>query len=316
MKRMLLCSLFFLTFSCGEKEIPSDKMPLDIAIEDRETFAEINDLRAYLDVEQLGENLDSGYVFMLELMDSPSPQFLHVGNDQLVCAFLNEQMMFGSTRVTNCAGWGYFYRYLRKGFKGGNYRMHVTISGEIKEKFAGDIFTGEPFLLESITKIPSCPISFEPKDINPSLENNFWRLQGFINENGEIYSYPTCEDPEIGVFFYDSLVSGTPIEDSEAKTFDIRTEVSTTPPQLFAVYSVVNFERIRISLAVNPGWMPPRPATSVTDNFSRLTVDIKNKYDSLNRILRVSNEIEFAITQNILELYNPETQIRARFFMK
>jgi Ni,Fe-hydrogenase III large subunit len=61
--------------------------------------------------------------------------------------------------------------------------------------------------------------------------------------------------------------------------------------------------------------MPPRPATAQTDNYSRLTVDIKNKYDSLNLILRVSDGIEYAINQNTLLLYNPETKIRARFFI-
>jgi hypothetical protein len=312
MKRLFIFSFIFLIFSCDDNGIPSDELPK--AIEDRETLAEIIDLKAYLDVEQLGESLDSGYVFMLELMESQDPQFLHVSNDQLVCIFLNEQMMYGSTAVTNCAGLGYFYRYLYNGFKGGNYRMHVTISGKIKEKFSSDIFTGEPFLLENIIKISSCPISFETKAINPSLDNNFWRLQGFINENGELYSYPTCEDPEIGIFFYDNLVIGTPLEEPEAKTFDIRTAVETRLPQLFNVYFIEEDGKIKISMAVNPSWMPPRPATSPTDNFPRLTVDIKNKYDSLNLLLKAHDEIDYAITHNILELFNPETQIRARFF--
>ncbi|WP_373523177.1 hypothetical protein [Aquiflexum sp.] len=309
MKRLFSYFLFFLIFSCEDKETP-----LWVEIEDRETIAEINNVRAFIDVEQIGESLDSGFVFRLELMDSPTLQFLHVGDDRMICSFLNEQMMFGSTRTVNCAGIAYYNRYLGNGFKTGNYRMHVNISGQIKKRNAKDIFTGEPFVLESITKIPTCPISFDIKNINSTLENNFWQLQAFLNENGEILSYPTCEDPEIGVFFYDSLVQGFPIDVPEAKTFEILTEVWTRIPQLFNVYSFDGEGKIKISAAFNPSWMPPRPATAQTTNFSNLTVDIKNKYDSLNLILRSSAVIEYSLNQNVLELNNPETKVRARFF--
>jgi hypothetical protein len=44
------------------------------------------------------------------------------------------------------------------------------------------------------------------------------------------------------------------------------------------------------------------------------TKDLKSKCVGLKLILRDPNEIDYAITHNILELFNPETQIRARFF--
>jgi hypothetical protein len=301
--------LLFLIFSCEDKETP-----LWLEIEDRETITEINNVSAFIDVEQFGESLDSGYVFRLELMDSSTPQFLYVGDDRVICSFLNEQMAFGSTRTVNCAGLVYYYRYLSNGFKKGNYRMHVNISGQIKKRHAKDFFTGEPFIPKSITKIPSCPISFEAKNINLSLENNFWKLQAFLDENGEILSYPTCEDPEIGIYFYDSLVQGFPLDVPEARTFDILTAVKTRLPQIFNVYSTEEEGKIKISSALNSSWMPPRPATAQTTNFSSLTVDIKNKYDSLNLILRSNDIIEYSLNQNILELYNSETKVRAKFF--
>jgi hypothetical protein len=71
MKRLLSCLLLFLTFSCGEQEIPFEEIFIEIA--DRETLTEVNNIRAYLDVEQIGGSLDSGFVFKLELMDSQSP---------------------------------------------------------------------------------------------------------------------------------------------------------------------------------------------------------------------------------------------------
>ncbi|MFD2202377.1 hypothetical protein [Shivajiella indica] len=313
MKRLCVIFLFLLNFSCDEKEVPKDIEP--IAIEDRMTLAELSEVRAFLDVEQIGEDFETGFVFMLELTDDPEPKFLHVSNDELICGFLNDQMVYGTTFSSNCARADYFERYLYGGSKGGNYRMHVTISGKIKEKFDYDLFSGKPFVLENIFKIPSCPIVFEEKEMSPNLENNFWQLHGFIDENGEILSYPTCEDPRIGIYFYDTLLLGTPIEFPEAKTFEVQTAANTRPYQLFSVYSIEGEGRIRISLAVNSGWMPPRPPTIPTDNFYRLTMEIKNKYDSLNLILRAPNEIEYAIDGNVLELYNPGTGVRGRFFI-
>jgi hypothetical protein len=316
MKRILVSFLIFLIFSCNEQENPSNELTSDLEIEDRETQAEINNARAFLDVEKIGESLDSGYVFMLELMDTPSPIFLHINNDEMICNFLNGQLMYGSTLTANCAGWGYFYRYLNGGIKDGNYRMHVNIKGQIKEKFVSDAFSGEPFILENITKIGSCPISIETNEINLSLENNFWQLQAFLDENGEILSYPTCEDPEIGIYFYDSLVQGFPLDVPEAKTFEIHTEVWTRVSQLFNVYSIEEEGKIKISRALNPDYRPPRPATAQTNNFSSLTVDIKNKYDSLHLILRFDHVIDYSLNQNILELYNPETKVKGRFFKR
>jgi hypothetical protein len=46
------------------------------------------------------------------------------------------------------------------------------------------------------------------------------------------------------------------------------------------------------------------------------TEDIKNKNGGLNLILRNSNKIDYSITYNVLEQFNPETQFRDRFFMK
>lgn len=316
MNRFLLSCLISLIFSCNEQDLPADEIPSDIEFEERETLAEIHDVRALMDVEKIGESLDSGYVFMLELVDSSSPLFLHIKDDELICDFINREIMYGSNQTTSCAGWGYYYRYLRSGIKNGNYRMHVKIGGKIKEKFAADAFSGEPFILETITKIESCPVSFETNDINPKLENNFWQLEAFLDENRNILSYPTCEDPEIGIYFYDSLIQGNPIDIPEAKTFEILSEVWTVLSQIFKVYSIEEEGKIKISRALNPGYIPPRPATAQTNNFSNLTVDIKNKYDSLHLILRIGDDIEYSLNKNVLELHNPETQIRARFFKK
>ncbi|MCL6257867.1 hypothetical protein M3O96_02120 [Aquiflexum sp. TKW24L] len=117
-------------------------------IEKRKTLVEINDLKAFLDVEQVGKSLESGYIFKLKPIDNSVPyHVLHVGDDGLICSFLNEQFKYGSSLTENCAGVVYYYGYLYNGLKSANYRMQVNISGLIKKKLGSNDFNGEPFLL-------------------------------------------------------------------------------------------------------------------------------------------------------------------------
>jgi len=301
MKRVGIFFILIFLSSCIIDEDP---------IEKRKTLAEINDLRAFLDVEQVGKNFESGYVFKLKPIDNSVPYHVfHVGDDGLICRFLNEQLKYGSSQTENCAGLVYYYGYLNNGIKSGNYRMQVNISGLIKKKIVSDHFTGEPFLLESITKVPSCPISFEIREGELSLENKFWQLQAFLDENGDILSYPTFEDTAIGIYFYDSLnlfgASGT-----ELKSLEIITEVWIRQ-NFIPVYSTENGKIIISPLAIQ---IRPLPSTYPTDNISTVTLDIYNKYDSLNLLLKVNQSTEYSLNQNVLELYNPETKVKARFF--
>lgn len=279
-------------------------------IEKRKTLVEINDLRAFLDVEEVGKSLESGYVFKLKPIDNSVPyHVLHVGDDGLICRFLNEQLKYGSSLTENCAGVGYYYRYLNNGIKSGHYRMQVNISGLIKKKLGSDDFTGEPFLLESITKVPSCPISFEIREGEFSLDNKFWQLQAFLDENGDILSFPTCEDPAIGIYFYDSMnLSGA--SSTELKSLEIITEVWIRQ-NFIPVYSTEN-GKIKISSFYFQ--IRPLPSTYPTNNISTVTLDIYNKYDSLNLLLKVNQSTEYSLNQNVLELSNPETKVKARFF--
>lgn len=309
MRNLIFLLLFFGFFGCSPQDDPAQNIPLEIGL--RKTVEEIAGVPAFLDVETITNGTETSYLFFFELQDNAQKRRLVPDKDTLICSLLNEQLMYGMTIIEGCADVGYFFRYLRYGEAPGNHRMHVTISGKAKERRPGDPFTGSPFVLERIEKIESCPVAITDKSGSFSLENRFWKLVGFIDQNGNIISSPTCENPEIGITFYDKLLTGSPIEDPEAKSFKIESAVWIRSYQLFLVYGKESDNKLRITRAVDPAWMPPRPATAQTNNIDQLTKGIYNKFDSLSQIFLFNQTVDFEINGNKIELRNPTNGIGA-----
>jgi hypothetical protein len=312
MKNRFYLVVIFAFLACSQQEDIGQTVPLEIEL--RKTLAEIERVPAYLDVEEIANDNETNYIFSFELQDEAKAEILVPGMDSLICKLLTEELMYGMGISDNCALEGYYYRYLYP------YpspikmdRMHVAISGKVKERHPNDLFTGSPLVLERIEKIESCPVAISDKSGSFSLENRFWNLVGFTDQNGKIISSPTCENPEIGITFYDRLLTGSPIEDPDAKTFRIESAAWIRPSQLFLVYGIESENRLSITRAVDPSWMPPRPATAPSDNFVSLTKDTYNKFDSLRQIFKFTEPVDFMISGNKLELHNPSNGIRALF---
>ncbi|GMQ32663.1 hypothetical protein Ataiwa_09350 [Algoriphagus taiwanensis] len=278
-------------------------------IELRNTVEEFQEVLAFLDVEVVEKDEEILYFFSFELQDDPQAERLVPGKDGLICSFLDQQLKFGMPTPEDCEWQGYYSRYLRSGTAPSNFRLHVIISGEVKEKSPEDIFTGLPIVLNRIEKIESCPVEFEENSTPTTFENNFWKLVGFTDDSGSIISSPTCEDPEVGVIFNDQLLLGTPIEDPEARSFSIQSAVWMRPGPLVLVYRISGENTLSITRAVDPSYMPPRPATAITDNFPNVTNAIFNKYDSLSSIFRFEGPVEFVLSGNTLRLKNTSNGI-------
>ena len=294
---------------------PQEEIPISIPleIENRKTVKELQDVPAFLDVEEIVTADKTLYFFSLELQNSSQTERLVPGKDNLICGFLNQELMYGMPILENCVLEGYLARYLRSNFWPSNDRLQVTISGEVKEKHPDDKFTGLPFSLNSIQKMKSCPVELRVNQETIPLENHFWRLIGFVDNNGTILSSPACENPQIGIVFHDRLLVGFPIEDPKARSFSINSAVWIRPDQIFLVYTKSSENSLFVTRAVDPSYTPPRPATLWTNNFSNLTKDIFNKYDSLNKIFRYDEEVSFLLNGNTLRLSNPANGINALF---
>lgn len=311
MSKFLFYSLIFCVVGCS----PQEEIPISIPLEigNRKTVKELQDVPAFLDVEEVVTADKTIYFFSFELQNSGQTERLIPGKDNLICGFLNEELMYGMPILEDCELEGYLSRYLRSNFWPSNDRLHVTISGEVKERHPDDIFTGLPFSLSGIQKIKSCPVDLQVNQETIPLENHFWRLIGFVDNNGAIISSPTCENPQIGIVFHDRLLLGFPIEDPEARSFSIKSAVWIRPDQIFLVYTKSSENSLFLTRAIDPAWIPPRPATAPRDNFSNLTKDIFNKYDSLSRIFRFNEEISFWLNGNTLRLSNQANGINALF---
>jgi hypothetical protein len=310
MKHLIFFCLIVVFVSCSQPD-DFEKIPLEIT--QRETVADLDAKPAYLDVQVITKDTQATYVFSFEIQGEGSFRQVVPDKNGLICEFLNEQLMYGVSLSEDCAFQDYYSRYLLNGSKSGNFRLHVTVSGKVKKQHPDDLFEGFPMILDKIEKIESCPLTISNKPGEYPLENRFWKLVGFMDQNGKIISSPTCENPGIGIVFHDKLLIGTPLQDPNARSFTIESAVYSRPNQLFLVYGKTSENKLSITMAADPYWMPPRPATAQTNNFGNLTKGIYHKYDSLKQIFKFQEPVDFVISGNKLELHNSANGIRATF---
>lgn len=311
MRDLFAFLIFIGIVACTSQEDGAPTIPLEIAL--RKTTEEIQDIQAFLDVEVLKKEGNELVVFSFEIQGNVQEKRLVPANDLLICSFLNEQLMYGMGISEDCASSGYYYRYLKTKPNSTFHRLHVTISGQVKERHPSDLFTGMPILLNGIKKIQKCPIQLFEKPESIPFENQFWKLVGFTDKNKNLISFPTCEDPNVGIIFHDKILEGTPIDDPLAKSFTIQSAVWTRPDQFFAVYNYSEKNTLIITRGLNGSYMPPRPATSPTNNYASLTKDIVNTHLSINKLFVYLQPVEFTLEGNKLWLSNPASDIHAQF---
>lgn len=313
MRGLVAFSIILGLIACSspQENDPTPTVPLKIEL--RKTLEEIQDIPAFLDVEKLDQEGEEIIVFSFEIQGNTQTQRLVPASDLLICSLLSEQLKYGMEITEDCALSGYYYRYLSRRPTSPTYRLHVTISGQVKERSEEDLFTGLPIVLDEIKKIESCPVEISANPNPIALENQFWRLVGFTDQNRNIISYPTCENPTVGIIFHDRILNGSAIDDSLARSFTIQTEVWSRPGPLFSVYNYSSDSTLVITRALNPSYMPPRPATSPSNNFPYLTNAMVEVYFGLNKLFVYLEPVEFTLEGNQLWLSNPAGDIHAQF---
>lgn len=80
-------------------------------------------------------------------------------------------------------------------------KLKVLVSGDLKVSHSKDTIPGLPFVLEKIEPSPPCPLQFLANNEIVSLQNTLWKWKGFVDENNQIYSFPTCENPLVTLKF-------------------------------------------------------------------------------------------------------------------
>lgn len=296
MKRFEILVFLVLIFGCSDFEdegyIPTKNVPPQKAadlvesdikregytpIEKRKIVGHINDQIAFLGLESR-QNNQFGFVF--ELQNAGEFKYLSVLDKGLIC---------GSDPLKNC--FNLEYDMFRTGIK-----MWYRISGDIKEFSAGDKFVGNPFVLTKAEKILSCPTPYDliPGDI--PLENIWWSFIGFIDENGKIYSHPSCEFPNTLKFKTDPTVNADgslEIQTLNHKSWGFR--------KIFTI--LLESNKIDISI------VPITYAHPMTYGMH------SEKTDSLVKVFN-GNTLDYVLENNTLKLFNPKAKLNAMFVAK
>jgi len=279
-----VCFIFVLAFLIGCNE-DFDK---------QKTIGFVDDEVAFLDMERI--NADSlGFIFELQ---SPSNfRFLSVIESDLIC---------DSVDLNNCYIWHKYYP------KRQDMKLWYRISGEVLSPNPQEIRKGKPFILTKAERILSCPVTYHIVPMKTPLISTGWKMVGFIDEDGEIYSHPACETNNITLQFSGQSLNDYPQNLPEGKRVEVHTGnylFNLTGRALS--YSVIeSSNKIRLKYLSSPFFIPGFRNYVMHDGPR--TNETRNKSDSLFKILG-SDTIDYVLENNILTLRNSKKKLNAMF---
>lgn len=281
MKRFAIFIILAIALGCIENDIDSDSVKIidqiieEDTIEKRKVIGQINNVAAFLSVENIGNN-KKGFVF--ELQKPGEFKFLSVLDSDLICGTYSKEDCLLSHQY-------YLNNY--------NPRLWYRISGDVKEFNVKDGLSGNPFVLTKAERILSCPVPYILISSEVSLVNVLWRFLGFIDDNGEIYSHPSCEFTDLIKFTADSpfIPKG-------------KVEIPFYSWQSFYFirkFSVLS-ESKKIALEIVPA----------TYGHPRHPGIPSQKMDSLAKVIGYDT-IDYVLENNILKLKNSKKKLNAMF---
>lgn len=193
----------------------------------------------------------------------------------------------------------------------------VKVSGEVKKGFLQDSLPGLPILLTKVEFIAECSDGINFSDVETSLEKSSWVWKGFVDELGEIYSFPSCQVPNPSFTLTNNLVNT-----DEYPYISIHAEdamfIQFEDFYLFffsrnemPVYELLN-DQLVMNVAVPTRYLSPAHQNAGYSPFYS-TVYTANKGDSLVALFRPPTVLNFMKEGNQLILSNPEIPLRALF---
>lgn len=167
---------------------PYEEPPF-IPVEMRETVEFLNQELVEFWLYQPEKFHDTLYL-TLKRRNQPEDEFLRITDSLLVSKFIEEVgWTYGNEpfpgNIRDYFGW----------FHQGQETLKVLVSGQVKASDPRDSLPNPPFILEKIEQSPPCPLVISPIEITYPLQNIKWKWIGFVDESGQVYSHPTCENP-------------------------------------------------------------------------------------------------------------------------
>lgn len=298
MRHLVIFILISCFLSCSE----------DDSIEKIKTIGQINDEVAFLDIEKV--NGDSiGFVF--ELQSHNQFKYLSVTDRGLICDTLS---------TVNCLGWhsAYLQHFISPNdltpSRTSGRRLWYKISGDVLPPNPQKELIGNPFVLTSLEKILSCPVAYQVVTGQIPLNETGWKLLGFVDDNGTIYSHPACESNNVVLKFTSVSLDNYPLNLPDGKMIELNTGNYLTYQMNGQIpsYSIIDeSDQIRIRYLSSPYFIPG-VRNNVRHDGPR-TRETINKSDSLLRLLGGNDTLDFVLENNILKLNNSRTKLKAMF---
>lgn len=280
MKRFAIFIILAIALGCIENDIDSDSVKIidqiieEDTIEKRKVIGQINNVAAFLSVENIGNN-KKGFVF--ELQKPGEFKYLSVLESDLICGAYSEETCL---------------------FAHQDYLIHFNpmwyrISGDVKEFNAKDGLSGNPFVLTKAERILSCPVHYVSIPEEVPLINVLWRFIGFIDDSGTVYSHPSCEYIDLIKFTTDST-----------STLNGKVEIP--------YYSWKSFDFVRRFSILSESKEIVLTIVPVTYAHPRAPSVPSQKMDSLAKVIGYDT-IDYVLENNILKLKNSKKKLNAMF---
>lgn len=280
----------------------------DDSLGNRRVIGQIYDELAFLDIEKVnGDSL--GFVF--ELQSHGEYKYLSVTDRNLICDTLT---------VVSCVGWhsAYLQHYISLNdllpSRTTGRRLWYKISGDVLSSNSNHDLVGNPFVLASLEKILSCPVNYQVGSGSVPLIETDWKLLGFVDDNGTIYSHPACESNNVILKFTSISLDNYPFNLPDGKRIDLNTGNYLTYQMNGQIpsYSIINeSDQIRIRFLSSPYFIPGY--RNFVQHDGPRTLETINKSDSLVRLIGVNDTLDFVLENNILKLNNSRTKLIAMF---
>lgn len=267
----------------------------DDGFEGQQIIGEINDQVAYLDMESIqGDSV--GFVFELQ-----TP-----GNFQNLSVIDPYYLICDSLSLKDCYNWHTFYPR-RPGMK-----LLYHISGEVLSPNPNEKRVGNPFIISKAERILSCPVTYQEVSGQVPITGTAWKMIGFMDEGGEIYSHPACESNNMLLRFSDVLLDDYPFYLPGGKKVEVRTGDYLFSLSGRAISYSVNENSNKIILKyLYSAYFIPGFRNYVQHDGPR-TLQTKQKSDSLLLLLS-TDTLDYVLKNNILKLRNSKKKLNAMF---
>lgn len=304
------CFLFLILISCNQEDFDGSQIPF----EKRTTINNLNQEEMILGI--YSDHYFPEYIPYIALKEIESGQHFIPVDTALLSSFLQDYMVV-DLRTPFGGSVRHFLSFYGRSLGG----IKVLVSGDVKQTFPNDSIPGLPLILSKIEIIPTCSVPFTKNEEQVNLQNTTWYWRGFVNESNQVYSFPSCENPNVSIMLTENLIKDDSGYQGYLYPNAMKFQLNGFLYSFFRRSELPVYEIKESKLEIYPVspvriFSPAQQNAGYSPFYStRFTGE---KADSLSRLIMPTHfsepeVVEFILDGNQLILYNPRLKIRALF---